>query len=145
MIYKKSWKYILCKSNSCISFYRSLYQLKAVKKFKGVKKGDLGGFVQGYHNLSQEGNCWAYGSAIIVDCAKVSENAHVHQNAKVYGDAQVFGNAVVSGYAQITGKVKIHGDAIVSGDVLVFDSVEILGNARIYGAFKITGNKIISE
>jgi acetyltransferase-like isoleucine patch superfamily enzyme len=145
MIYKKSWKYILCKSNSCVRVYRLFYQPKAVKNFKDVKKGDLGGYVGGYHNLSQSGDCWAYGNAIIGDCAKVSENAHVHQNARVYGDAQVYENAKISGYAQITGKVKIHGDAKVSGDVLVLDSVEILGNARICGASKITGNKIISE
>lgn len=145
MIYKKSWKYILCKNNSCVRIYRLLYRPKAVKNFKDVKKGDLGGYVKSYHNLSQSGDCWAYGNAIIGDCAKVSENAHVHQNAQVYGDAQVYENAKISGYAQISGKVKIHGDAKVSGDVRVFDSVEILGNALICGASKITGNKIISE
>ena len=55
MIYKKSWKYILIKDN-----YSDFYRLKALKNFLDVKRGDLGGYVEGYHNLSQSGDYWIY-------------------------------------------------------------------------------------
>ena len=54
MIYKKSWKYILTRDNSI------LYRPKALKDFKDVKKGDLGGYVVNYYNLRQEGDSWIY-------------------------------------------------------------------------------------
>ena len=71
MIYKKSWKYILIEGNC-------LYRIKSLKDFKDVRKGDIGGFIQGYHNLSQSGNCWIY------------------NNAQVFNRARVFGNAIVT-------------------------------------------------
>ena len=60
MIYKKSWKYILVKEDSFKSNTLNYYRLKAVKDFSDVKKGELGGYVQGYHSLSQSGNSWIY-------------------------------------------------------------------------------------
>jgi hypothetical protein len=62
MIYKKSWKYILVKDNSilCMMKYPNLYRPKALKDFKDVKKGDLGGFIMNYYNLRQEGDSWIY-------------------------------------------------------------------------------------
>lgn len=53
----------------------TLYRIQAVRNFAGVKKGDLGGFVETESNLSHDGNCW------------VSENAQVFTNAQVYDDA----------------------------------------------------------
>ena len=53
----------------------TLHRIKALKDFGNVKKGELGGYVESEHNLSQEGNCWVCG------------------NAKVCGDAEVCGNA----------------------------------------------------
>ena len=57
MIYKKSWKYILVKDNYYEVF--KYYRPKAIKDFKNVKKGDLGGFVVDYYNLRQ-GDSWIY-------------------------------------------------------------------------------------
>lgn len=68
MIYKKSWKYILIKDKIYIYKY---YRLKAVKNFSNVKKGKPGGFVKGYHNLSQSGDCWVYESAVVIDGAEI--------------------------------------------------------------------------
>ena len=53
----------------------ALHRIKALKDFGNVKKGELGGYVESEHNLSQEGNCWVCG------------NAKVCGNAEVYGDA----------------------------------------------------------
>lgn len=64
----------------------ALHRIKALKDFGNVKKGELGGYVESEHNLSQEGNCWVCGNA------KVYGNALVCGNAKVYSNAEVCGN-----------------------------------------------------
>ena len=65
----------------------ALHRIKALKDFGNVKKGELGGYVESEHNLSQEGNCWVCGNAEVYD------NAEVYSNAKVYSNALVCGNA----------------------------------------------------
>jgi NDP-sugar pyrophosphorylase family protein len=105
MIYKKSWKYILKHT------FESYYRLKAVKDFSDVKKGELGGYVKGYYNLSQEGNCWVYNTA------RINKRAIVTGNAIIKNKATVTGNAIVSGRAVISGNAIISGDDVVSGDI----------------------------
>ena len=77
-----------------------LYQIRALKDFSNVSKGDLGGFIEQENNLSVDGNAW------------------VSDNAEVYGDARVFGNARVSGNAWVSGNLEVSGNARVSGNVL---------------------------
>lgn len=48
-----------------------LWQLRALRDFARVKAGDLGGLVEGAHNLPQDGNAW------------------VHPGATLYGDGYV--------------------------------------------------------
>lgn len=86
----------------------TLKQIRALKDFGDVKKGDIGGWIESESNLSQNGNCWIYGDAWVSGNAKVSEDVWV------YGDAWVFGNAKVSGYAKVSGDAKIYGDASVN-------------------------------
>ena len=57
--------------------------IRALTDFGDVKKGDIGGKIDSYANLSQEDNCWVY------------HNAQVRGNARVYDDAKVFNNAEV--------------------------------------------------
>ena len=106
MIYKKSWKYILIKDSNHI-----YYRLKAVKDFSNVSKGSLGGYLDGYHNLSQKGNCWIYDNSWVYGNAQVSENAKIYENSQVFGNAQVYDNAVVSRQSMIYGCAKIYGNA----------------------------------
>ena len=65
----------------------TLYQIQATRDLprRGVREGDLGGFIQSEKNLS--GNAWVSGNA------EVSGNARVSGNALVSGDAEVSGNA----------------------------------------------------
>ena len=62
-----------------------LYRIRATVdiKARGVKKGELGGFVESTHLSNGD--------------ARISGNAWVSQNAQVYGNTQVFGNAWVYG------------------------------------------------
>ena len=87
-----------------------LYRIKALRDFNDVKKGDIGGYVEGEKNLSQLGDCWIY------DNAKVYDNAEVCDNAQVCGKAKVYGNAYVFGNARVLYEAKICGDAIISSD-----------------------------
>ena len=74
---------------------RKLYRIKALKDFRNVKKGTVGGYIEYEQNLSQQGNAWVYDNARVYGYAQVYDNAQVSGNAQVYGDARVSGNARV--------------------------------------------------
>ena len=113
MIYKKSWKYILK------HYHGPLNRVKAVKDSPYIKKGTLGGFIRGYHNLSQKGDCWVYDRAWVCEGARISENAVVCENAFVAGNAEVTGYAVIRDNARVFDNAQVSGHAIVKGDMVV--------------------------
>lgn len=96
-----------------------LHRIKALADFGGVKKGDLGGFIEKEENLSQDGNCWIY------------NNAKVYGNAIIRDDAIVFDNAKVCDYAVICGYAIIRDDVKVSGEVVIKTNSSICGNAKV--------------
>lgn len=92
--------------------------IRALMDFGDVKKGDIGGRIDSYDNLSQEGDCW-------VGCdAKVCDDAEVSGDANVCDDAGVSGNAKVYGYAKVYGDAEVYGDAKAYGDAEVYGYVE---------------------
>ena len=107
----------------------ALHRIKALKDFGNVKKGELGGYVESEHNLSQEGNCWVCGNAEVYDNAEVCGNAEVYDNALVYGNAKVYSNAKVYGNALVYGNAKVCGNALVYSNALVCGNAEVCGNA----------------
>ena len=66
-------------------FGTTLYQIKALKDFSNVSKGDLGGWIEKESNLSQLNNAWVCGNAWVCDDACVYGNALVSGNEKVMG------------------------------------------------------------
>ena len=60
-----------------------LNRIIALRDFGEVKKGDIGGWIEGQENLSHDDDCWVCGEA------------------KVYGNAEVYGNAIVCGEAKV--------------------------------------------
>lgn len=124
---------------------RTLYRIKALKDFRNVKTGDLGGYIQNEDNLSHDGNCWIYENAKVYDRAYVYNNAAVYGNASVYGRARVYNNARVYGYAKIYDSAivrekanvneyaEIYGNAEIYESAWVFDNVKVYDNAEIYG------------
>lgn len=52
---------------------KTLYRIKALKDFSNVKKGSIGGFVESERNLSQEGDCWIYGDAMVFGDNEITE------------------------------------------------------------------------
>lgn len=133
----------------------TLYRIEALRNFGPIKAGDKGGFVQSYHNLSQEGDCWIHGEAKVFDKAKVYVQAQVFGRAEVcgyasvFGDAFVYGRAKVSGWAKVFGKAqvfgdaKVYGNAFVHGDAEVYDKAEVCGVAAVYGNAFVKGDAII--
>lgn len=122
-----------------------LYRIRALKDFKNVEEGDLGGYVKSEDNLSQSDSCWIYDNAKVIGNARVFENAKVSDSAVISGNAQIFGNAQVRDYARIQCNAKVYQNAIVdnsaiiTGDASIYGFSWIRGNAYVGGAAKIFG------
>jgi carbonic anhydrase/acetyltransferase-like protein (isoleucine patch superfamily) len=106
-------------------------RIRALRDFGSVKAGDVGGRVDGEHNLDHDGDCWIDAQAQVYGDAQVSGNARVSGNAWVYGGARVSGNAWVYGGARVSGDAWVYGGARVSGDAWVYGDAQVSGNARI--------------
>lgn len=128
-----------------------MYRVKALRDFGDIKKGDVGGYVAGEHNLSHDGDCWVSGNAWVSADAQVSGNARICGNAWVSGDVRVsgnawiFGNARVFGNAWVSGDARVSGDAQVSGNAQVSDMAVITADAQVSGNTVVYGNAHVSE
>lgn len=121
-----------------------LHRIVALRDIKGVvRKGELGGYIEGSNNLSQKGNSWVFGNARVYGEASVSGDALVYDDANVYGNAFVDGYAHVHGSAHVFDRAKVCKDASVSGeasvygDSLVSDQSHVTERARVYGNARI--------
>ena len=121
------------------------YRIKALKNFANVKNGDIGGYVHGEENLSQEGNCWIYGDAMVCGNATVMGSAIVRGNAIVEENACVRGNACVCGNADIYGNAIICDNAVIYGNAIICDRANIGGKTIVGGYVIICGKARITE
>ena len=89
----------------------TLHRIRAVRDIPrfNVKSGELGGWIETPHNLSQVGDAW------VRDNSVVCGNSVVYDNAFVCGDALVCDNAEVYGNVKICGTVKVCDNACVCG------------------------------
>ncbi|WP_298752200.1 hypothetical protein, partial [uncultured Arcobacter sp.] len=73
-------KYFKLTSNTKKMFGKTLYQIEAVIDFNGIKKGQLGGFIDSEDNLAQDGS-WVDNSSVVnnsrVDNSSVVNNSRV--------------------------------------------------------------------
>lgn len=111
----------------------TLHRIKALKSFGDVKKGDLGGWVEDYNNLSQLDTAWVYDNAMIWGNAKVLDKAKISETAKVLDNTWVYDNA------------KIYGDATVCEDACIYGNAKIYGNSSIYGKINLRENDEIKD
>lgn len=91
-------KYIILQNDSIEHEGRTLYRIKALRSFKWVSAGDIGGYVEGEHNLAQSGTCWVFDDAKVFGEAIVEERSIVSDCAKVYGYATLRDDSMVLGY-----------------------------------------------
>lgn len=106
-------KYELVRDDNITIREKTLYRIRALKDFYNVRKGDLGGYIQSYDNLDQEGNCWVYSDA------GVWENAEIHGDARIMGHARVLNNAKVYDKAVVMSKSIIKDNAIICDGSIV--------------------------
>lgn len=114
-----------------ISSGARLRRIRALRPFGDVRKGDLGGYIEGTWNLDSYGGSWVGESARVYDSAHVSGDAQVYGEAEVFCQARVFGSARVYGSARVFESALVHGTAVVrdfwlSGETEV-SSAEDLG------------------
>ena len=74
---------------------RKLYRIKALKDFRDVRKGTVGGYIESEQNLSQEGDAWVSGNAWVCGNARVSDNA------RICGDAWVLDRRSVVWFSNV--------------------------------------------
>ena len=141
-----------------------VYQIKALKDFANIKKGELGGWVESIDNLSQFGQCWIYkdsvvlGKSVVSGCATVdgditvedsyiSDNAHISSNGKI-SECYIYGNTKIkNSNIRLSNNVKIHGNTFISKtNFEAFDSSEIFNTVFQNGKIRISGGaKIIKS
>ena len=130
---------------------RTLYKIRALRDFNDVKAGNLGGYIEGEENLSQDGDCWVYnnarvfGNACVFGDAWVYGNVYVCDNACVCGNACVYGNAQVCGDAQVYDTARVFGNARVDGNAHVYGDTRVYENAYVYGNARVCGNACICD
>ena len=122
-----------------------VYRIEALKNFSDVKKGDLGGWVEKETNLSQEGDCWLYGNATVLQDAAVFDNAKVYGDAEITNNARVYGNSKVFDEAYIMDSAEVFDYAEVYGEAWICQNAKILGKSKISGSSRVGGNDILSH
>ena len=132
-------RYELVMHDTVERFGKKLYRIQACVDIPlhGVKKGDLGGWIETPENLPQAGNGW------VDDYAMVYENATVTGDALVKDHAEIFGHALIHGRAVVRGHARIFADAEVTGDAAVADYAMLGGSARIAGVAEMSGYDFI--
>lgn len=132
---------------------KKLYDIRALKSFDDVKKGDIGGVIESEDNLSHDGNCWIYKGSIAYDNvfiggnAKIREGVYLHDSVCIIGDAEIEpyyfsalrldGNMVISGNARIKeNNDYLHLQGALGYEFLSFwkaaDSIEVFIDKTIF-------------
>ena len=111
-------KYILLENDTIKVKGHTLHRIQAVRDFGDVKSGDLGGYIEGEHNLSHVGTCWVSDNAKVYGCARVYDDAQVYGNADVFHGAQVYDKARVYGYTEVCGWFQVCGTSKVHDKIL---------------------------
>lgn len=119
-------KYKLNATRKTLSNNTPIFQIEALKDFNDVKKGDLGGFVQSEHNISQAGDCWAYNNAWVISNGQLLDNATAKDNSFISQNGVVCHNATITEFSEVGGKAFVGGDTIVRGEVIVAGDTKLL-------------------
>lgn len=123
---------------------RTLHRIRYIRDIGFVCKGEIGGWIEGEHNLSHEGDCRllqeakVFGNACIMECSYVINNAIIKDNAQIKGYAEVYGETVIGADTIISGNSRIMGESIISfystckdGESHISGSTIIEGETRI--------------
>ncbi len=127
----------------------TVYRIRALEDIENendfqldVKKGDLGGWVSGYHNLSQQGKCWIYDNSIVTDNARVEDDAIVYGNSTMTENSSAYNRSEVCN-SRLRNGCMILGDGWIE-DCELHDNVKIMKNSRLIHSF-LFGNTQIKK
>lgn len=130
----------------------NLHRIRAVTDLtEDVLAGMLGGYVESYDNLDQEGRAWISEDAIACENAVVCGDAVLADHAVAKGCAYVGNNAMMTDHAiaqddaaicggLLTGESSVCGYAVIRQDEQTLCAPIIDGSARVYG--EISGNVV---
>ena len=104
-----------------------LHRIKALKDFRNVRKGDIGGYVQKEKNLSQEGNCWIYDNAKAMDSSRIYDNSEMHDNSVMHENSIMFDNSEIHDSSIMHDNCRMYNDSRMYGDG------ELNNKAKLYG------------
>ena len=113
-----------------------LHRIKALRNFGKVEKDDLGGFIESEYNLSHEGDCWIDDNSIVLNSAKICDNAKIINST-------IKNEVLIGEYACICDS-KIEDSAKIYGDAKISDS-KIYQNAKVYKSAIIMRSDIFGD
>lgn len=126
-------KYKLSETDTIMVNEHILHRIIALRDVNSnVSKGDAGGYIESYTNLSRKGQCWVYDNAIVYENARVMDNAQIYHSSTIHGCSIIQDDVTIGGNADICGNSIIGGEAIVEDDARI-DSSCIHDNVHAYG------------
>jgi len=133
-------------TTNTISVYGTdLYQIKALRDFSDVKKGDLGGYVRCEDNLSHDGNCWVYDQASVMDNGSLEDNATMTDNARMEHNAKMLNNSSMKGFSKMLNNAKLIDNAKMSENSMMVGYTLIGWDTKLSGCMCITDEPIDDE
>ena len=127
--------------------YPELHRIRALRQVgTDVPAGELGGFVQGEANLSQDRDeAWLYGDSVSRDDARVCDGARLYDQAMaqdlalVSGSSTMYDNAVACDNAILTAGC-IRNEAIVCGNARVRENTITHASPVVTGQGVVMGD-----
>lgn len=106
-----------------------VYRIRALQPIPAhsVSAGDIGGFLEGDHNLSHEGSSWIADDAMAVGRSRVEGDA-ILRHSSIASD-----HSIISGQAQINHLSRASGHAIIRGNAQLSDLAHATGSVILDG------------
>lgn len=141
--------------------YPFLHRIRALRDVGiEVRAGDLGGFVEGEFNLSQEqgDSSWIFDDAIAAGCASVDKDSCLRDEAVACEEAYVTQRSALSGHARAEESAYIRGSVLyeyarASGSAMVLNTPgtgkypKLSGHCTVYGtvagAVQVAGTAMV--
>lgn len=129
-----------------------LYRIEALRDFRDVKTGDLGGFIEDIEQLSSDGDCWVYDNACVFDESRVTGNARIRGTSRVC-DSRITNNAIVDGdsdldYCTLSGNSTIQNSVCVNTtmkDRSYVNTSKGVYHGELSGHASVTGHATVKD
>ena len=118
---------------------RTLYRIRALKNFRNVEAGDLGGWVSGKYNLSQEGECWIY------DEAKCMDNARMYHNSVMYNNAIMCDFSEMHNYSAMLDNSRMYNCSAIYDNSRMYNDSKMYNNSRMFDNSAMYNNAVMLD